>query len=449
MINHFPNSLLLQVLLLLFGLFPSQVFSQGPTKATVKIGFILPLSGDWAFLGAGIRDAALLANADLQDRTFRYELLFEDNRGELKDSVTVAKRLINVEKVDALISIISGVGELLNPMAEQAQVLNVGICSNTSVAKGKFNFINYLTASQGVEKFVNEMKRRYPKNPSLAVFSLNEAGFNFIVEELKKQKTKHDISLASIETFEPKTTDFRSQILRSLSENPNALLILGLSPEIETLATQIRQLGKNVPLVSIEGFGLADNKEPFEGSWFVDAAVPNDSFRQRFMRTYGKDITAGVGHSYDTVLMIAEAFELASIAGKKPPRIRVAEEFGRLVGFSGVLGTVTVSSNGIVRTEPSIKVIHNGKAETAGQRDDRIRKSYENVEKGMSENQVLTVMQERPSLIKKAAWYYSLSQEANTRRERNWKLIVGFNDGVVVSKEVVYDHYTIVERSNH
>ena len=45
------------------------------------------------------------------------------------------------------------------------------------VANGKYNFINYLTARQGVTKFLKELNKRYPDGVKLAIFSLNEAGF--------------------------------------------------------------------------------------------------------------------------------------------------------------------------------------------------------------------------------------------------------------------------------
>lgn len=343
----------------------NRVFADAQQKPVVRIAFVLPLSGDWAFLGNGIRDAALLAAEDLDNHRFEYQLLFEDNRGELKDSVTTAKRLIGTEAVDAFVSIISGVGELLNPLAEKAGVLNVGICSNTDVANGKYNFVNYLTAEQGVGKFLREMKTRYPGGANLAVFSLNEAGFNFIVEDLKSRHQEFGIDLSSIETFEPKTTDFRSQIVKVFRKPLDAVLILGISPEIENLGRQLRELGKEVPLVSIEGFGLAENKEVFEGSWFVDAAVPNEEFRSRFSKTYQREITAGVGHSYDTVMMIARAFELAAEGNSKPSREKVAEALQSLRGYRGVLGEVSVASSGIVGTDPSIKVIRGGRVKLA------------------------------------------------------------------------------------
>lgn len=88
-----------KILCLVALLLPNLAVSE---TATERIGFVLPLSGEWAELGAGVRNGALLAAPD------GVELYFEDNRGELALSATIARRLIEERKVGAIVSIISG-----------------------------------------------------------------------------------------------------------------------------------------------------------------------------------------------------------------------------------------------------------------------------------------------------------------------------------------------------
>ncbi len=78
-----------------------------------QIGFVLPLSGEWAFLGEGIRDGALLAQQDLANKGESIRLVFEDNQGDLAKSLSVGRDLIEVRRVDAIVSIISGVGNVI------------------------------------------------------------------------------------------------------------------------------------------------------------------------------------------------------------------------------------------------------------------------------------------------------------------------------------------------
>ena len=321
-----------------------------------QIGFVLPLSGEWAFLGEGIRDGALLAQQDLANKGESIRLVFEDNQGDLAKSLSVGRDLIEVRRVDAIVSIISGVGKVLKPIAAQAGIINIGICSDTDVADGLLSFVNYLTAEQGVAKFL----QHFGQNKTLGIFALNESGFQKIVVELKKQKDP-TVSIAFEDTFDRGTVDFRPLLLRRKKMGPDAWLILGLSPEIEVLVRQARALGLGVPVTSIEGFGLAADKSVFEGAWFVDSAVPNSDFSGRFSRTYGREVTPGVGHAYDSVMLLAAAFSAAPKVESGVDRKEVAAVFKKTRGFRGATGDLAVLKTGVIWSEPSVKVIEHGR----------------------------------------------------------------------------------------
>jgi branched-chain amino acid transport system substrate-binding protein len=282
-------------------------------------------------------------------------LYFEDNRGDLATSARLSSKLVTVDKVDALVSIISGVGALLRPVANQAKILHIGICSDPEVADGSFSFVNYLTAEQGVAKFIEYYRVAVGRQKSLATFALNESGFLRIVRALEA-RVSGEIELVGAETFDRGTTDFRSMLLRVSSRKPDAILLLGLSPEIELVARQARALGITVPFVSIEGFGLAHDKSPFEGAWFVDSAVPDEEFGVRYQQRYARAVTPGVGHSYDTVKMLAHAFRAATQAD-------AIQRFRTISNFTGVTGKLNVQPNGVIWSEASLKVIKSGKVE--------------------------------------------------------------------------------------
>lgn len=327
-----------------------------------KIGFILPLSGEWAFLGNGIRDGAKLAQEDAAGSAVSPELLFEDNAGNLASSATAASKLINVARADALVTIISGVGKLVKPMADQAQVIHVGICSDTEVADGQFSFVNYLTAAQGAAKYVEYFPRAFGPGKSVGIFALNEAGFQKIVQELR-QRNPEGLRIGFVENFEKGLTDFRPLLLRHSAEAPDALLLLGLSPEIELIARQSREVGKAYPLTSIESFGLAADRTVFEGAWFVDSAVPNAQFRERFKSRYGTAVTPGTGHAYDTVRMLLAAFEAAATRSPEEFRDQAAQHFRSLTGFAGTIGVLSVHRDGVIWSEASVKRIVRGQPE--------------------------------------------------------------------------------------
>jgi branched-chain amino acid transport system substrate-binding protein len=319
----------------------------------LKIGFVLPLSGDYAFLGNGIRDGALLAQGDLRERGVVAQLIFEDNHGALAQSAAIGARLVSEGGVEGLVSIISGVGKVLQPIAASASVIHIGICSDSDVGDGKNSFINYFTAEQGVAKFVEKFSRELPQR-TLGVFALNEAGFEKILQELKRQAAGK-IQLVRIETYNSGSNDFRSQLMRMKGSRPDSLLLLGLSPEIELIARQARALQLSIPLTSIESFGLATDKSPFEGQWFVDSAEPSEEFQRKYRVKYGREVTPGAGHAYDSVMLLVEAARIGRERG-----LSLAEALRQISKYSGVVGALTVRRDGVIWSEASIRVIKNG-----------------------------------------------------------------------------------------
>jgi branched-chain amino acid transport system substrate-binding protein len=322
-------------------------------ESELRIGFILPLTGEWAHLGQGIRNGATLA---AEDASVKPQLFFEDNRGELAPSAQLASRLIEEKRVDALVSIISGVAQVIRPIAARSNVLTIGICSDPTAADGRTAFINYLTAEQGVAKYLEYFRNTVGEGKSITVVSLNEAGFERIVDTL--QAASGDLlRIRGVENFNQGTTDFRTLILRIAQQKPDALLLLGLSPEIELFARQARNLGVKIPLTSIEAFGLASDLSAFEGAWFVDSAVPTSSFRKRYEEVFRVPVTPGVGHAYDTVGLLIRAFQ-----GTKS-RDHALQAFRESSAYDGVIGRLSVRDSGVIWSDASVKTIRGGKPE--------------------------------------------------------------------------------------
>ena len=74
------------------------------TKPVVKIGVILPLSGNNSAMGEASKKAMLMAIADntKQSNKYNYEIIFEDNQMITSKTAVIANKLININKVDVI-----------------------------------------------------------------------------------------------------------------------------------------------------------------------------------------------------------------------------------------------------------------------------------------------------------------------------------------------------------
>ena len=91
-------------------------------KETIKIGVSIPLSGDVAFLGEGVRDAMLLAKENLGYTKYNYEIIFEDDQFNSTNTLTAVNKLISIDKVSVISSLGSNLGNVVSPIAEENKI---------------------------------------------------------------------------------------------------------------------------------------------------------------------------------------------------------------------------------------------------------------------------------------------------------------------------------------
>ena len=71
-------------------------FAQKYEEKTIKIGAILPLSGNLAAIGVPERNVLDLTVDELNEKQdkYRYEIIFEDSKGNAGEGATIANKLI-------------------------------------------------------------------------------------------------------------------------------------------------------------------------------------------------------------------------------------------------------------------------------------------------------------------------------------------------------------------
>jgi len=333
------------------------------TLGTIKIGIAAAMTGDYAFVGESVRNGAQMAvnevNADPKNR-FEYQLVVEDDGFDIAKTASAVNKFIGVDKVIAFMTMGSGGGNVGTPIAEREQVIHMGMASDPNVAKGEFSFTHWTQPEQEVEVFVRELARR--NLSKVALISVNQQGYKAITDEFKKEIEGTDIRVVYETTFNPGLSDFKTIIARAEQAQPDVIYLGTFDPETTILATQLREMGVTTPLTSIESFGLVADPSVLEGQWFVDSVVPTGSFLSGYRDVYGIEPGPAAGNAYDIVKLLAIAVEDVADEGQQPEPATVAAALHTISRYSGALGPLEIDSDGVITSEPSVKVIKNGKA---------------------------------------------------------------------------------------
>ena len=105
-----------------------------------KLSAMVPETGNIAFIGQPIHNALILANEQMRERlkeaNIEIELIFADTQGNPREAVTQFGRMADVEKVNGIITTLSGVIGAISPLAKRISLYVVGF-SNTLIFNEK------------------------------------------------------------------------------------------------------------------------------------------------------------------------------------------------------------------------------------------------------------------------------------------------------------------------
>ncbi|MFH0905946.1 MAG: ABC transporter substrate-binding protein [archaeon] len=351
------------LVILLLGKITGLLTLAKPIDNTIKIGFVGPLTGDYSSLGIGAKNSIILAKNNLNNTNYNYEVIFEDDKVDPTITATVSEKFKNQDKVDAVISMFSGPGQILSN--NSANFVHIGLTTDPNVSKGKNNFTNWIIPSKEVKAYLDELKLRNYNN--LCVIIANQAGVKEIYKELERQLSNYNTKIVCKYEINSGDKDFRLIITKSKEKNPNVYLLLLLSPELEIFTKQYKELGLSLPLTAIEAFEFSSQQSLFEGYWYINAKDPIESFSKEYQDNYGTSPPMASSNAYDSFNLIVYAYEKAG--GKynykiKPTTKEVSDILENLKNYNGASGDLSALDDGMITSNAVVKEIRNGKPVT-------------------------------------------------------------------------------------
>lgn len=345
------KKIFLYIALLSFCGFPRAVYSE-----EVKIGLILPLTGNQSVYGIDARRAAeLLQSGDyLKSKKHSYKLILENGECGMKNAaVTAAQKLINVDKAKFLVVACSGETLQVGPIAEKAEVITIAFASSHPDVKqlGEYVFRSYVEITKGVSLIAKLMKKE--KKKRIAVLT-EESAFTLGIKSDLKRFLGDSISFTA--DFHADESDFRTLLLRAKSRTPDAYYLNTASPKTyQALFNQVRQLGITDAIYAyhapadpdvLKGLGKLQ-----DGTKFI--AVPEvekgsnefEAFYADFRKKYpeGANIECLLRTSYDAIMSIITAVEIVG------PNTKEVKDFLYTHEMDGAIGKVAFDEYGDIK----------------------------------------------------------------------------------------------------
>jgi branched-chain amino acid transport system substrate-binding protein len=247
------------VLLLVAGL-GSLVFAPLVVQAAdpIKVGSVLRLSAgaeDGIPAKRGVELAVEEINKAGGINGSKVEVIFEDEKDSPTNAVNAVQKLINVDKVVAIIGpMTSGASLASAPSANEAKILLVTPTATSPKVSGAGAYI-YRGCSR-IDKQAEALTDYIAKNyqpKTVGVLYSNEPYGKGCNDLFAKYFEKLGIKVVATESFMRGAKDFKAQLTNLKAANPDILFIPGYYQETAPAAAQARQLGMNQRIVGVYG----------------------------------------------------------------------------------------------------------------------------------------------------------------------------------------------------
>lgn len=330
---------------------------------TIKIGSVLSVTGPASFLGDPEKKTLEMYVRDINAaggvNGKKLELVVYDDGGDSNKARTFATRLVEEDKVDAVIAgSITGTSMAMRSVLEDAQLPYISLAGAAEIVVPvrKWVFKMPHTEPMSCGKIFEDLKKRNLTN--IAMISGTDGWGKAMRAECLAMAPKEGVKVLKDEIYGAADSDMTPQ-LTNIKNTPGVQAVIncgfGQGPAIVT--RNYRQVGITAPLyqshgVSSKSFinlaGPAANgiRLPAAALIVADQLPDNDplkkvalGYKTRFEKETGQPVSTFGGHAYDALFMLVEAMKRAGSADKA----KVRDEIEKTRDFVGTGGVINMS----------------------------------------------------------------------------------------------------------
>ncbi|MCR4675914.1 MAG: ABC transporter substrate-binding protein [Sphaerochaetaceae bacterium] len=327
--------------------------SNESAASEVKIGFIGPLTGDYANYGVRCYQAVQLAvneaNAAGGINGKQITLIAEDSEGASDKALAGFEKLVNNDKVCAIVGAVL-TGETL-AVAEKAQEEGVLLISPSASADGVTDigdFIFRTTPNDGLQgKVAGYYFAQVLGVKNLGVLYAKNDYSQGLYEGMKEAFEAAGGKIALAETCMVGDKDFKTQLTKLRNANVDAVYIPNYTVEMAQQLEQAAQLGMSMQFLSGDGFTDAQIYSlagDYTNGVIYTGPTPgkeNAAFVSNFKKAFDVDPGTFSTNAYDAANIV-----IAAIAKAGTDRTAIRNAVAATKDYEGVLGTINFESNG-------------------------------------------------------------------------------------------------------
>ena len=329
--------------------------TNGSGTGPILVGYYGDLSGRTSSFGQSTKNGVEMAADEINKaggiNGRQVQIITEDDQGEPNKAATVVSKLINQDKVQAILGEVASSNSLA--AAPKAQEAKVPMISPSSTNPAVTQVGDYIFRVCFIDPFQGEVMAKFAANNLKAkraaiLYDFNADYSRGLYQFFKKSFTQMGGQIVSEQSYTQGDRDFSGQLTAIRSATPDVIYVPGYYGEVGVIANQTKQLGIKAPLLGGDGWdapqlwqlgGAALNGDYISNHYSVDDPSPAI---QKFVADYKArfnalpDALAALG--YDSMKVLADAIKRAG--GTESVKLRDA--IAQTANFPGVTGLISL-----------------------------------------------------------------------------------------------------------
>ncbi len=328
-------------------------------RSTIKIGYFGDLTGPNYNFGKSAINGLLMVADEINQvggiNGRRIDVVIEDDRGSPEESARLTAKLIDQDKVIAVIA--GGTSGNSRAAAPKAQASHIPFISPSSTDPAVTQAGDYIFRACFVDSFQAEVMARFAANTLKAqkaaiIFDFNSPYGRGLTDYFELSFAKFGGRIVSKQSYTQGDEDFKGQLSSIRAAEPDIIYIPGYYGDVTAIAKQARMIGLTQPLLGGDGWdapelwqlgGDALNGSYISTHYSVDDPSPAiQSFVESYKQRYGNLLPdAHAALAYDASRLLIDAITRAGTTNGD----KLREALAQTKNFAGVTGVISMDAD--------------------------------------------------------------------------------------------------------
>ena len=280
----------------------------------LKVGAIMPLTGDAASWAEAFRNGMKMALSKLSDEDKkRMEIIYEDDGLNPVRTMGALNKLLKFNGANFFLSMSSGTSKAISPLLEQQKRTLVAIASDREISDNKkYSFTFWVTPEAEAAVMQTALKKRQVK--SVSIISTFHPG-SLAVRNAFTELTASEIKVVASEEVPFETRTFKDVIskIAANQDRIDGLIVILFPGQTGIFTRQLRELGVNTPLFGFETFEEISDVKASNGAMigglYATAATGTPDFLKEYQSQFPGASLFSASNGYDFVMLLNDGIK--------------------------------------------------------------------------------------------------------------------------------------------